>query len=95
MSVDLHVSRELLDHIGRSEFARYLRLFDATVVGQKPGNSLFELIFMLDAPGAPEGAVQVVPTFKNEGVKGNVSVSLLGLEWLDARGQRIPEVADA
>jgi hypothetical protein len=61
MSVDLHVSRDLLDNIGRGEFARYLRLFGATVV----------------------------PTFRNDGENGGVSVSVIGLDYWDATGRRI------
>jgi hypothetical protein len=96
MSVALHVSRELLNHIGRAGLARHLGLFGATIVGEKPGECPFYVAFILDVPGAPEGATRVLPTFRNDSENGNVSVSLVGLDYWDATGHHInAEARDA
>ena len=92
MTVELHVSRELLENIGANEFEAHLKLFGATVVDRRTRDFFFQVIYDLDVPGTPVGATQVVPTFQNVGENGNVSVRLLGIEWLDALGRRIPEV---
>ena len=89
MTVDLEVSRELLKEVSRGEFARYLDLFHATVVGERPAGNPFSVIFALDVPDAPKGAARVMPIFRNDGENGNVSVSLVGLDWWDAAGRRI------
>jgi len=98
MSVDLHVSEELLNAIGVDRFEAHLKLFDATVVervdADRYSDNPFTVVYRLDVPGAPERATRIVPIFQSIGASRRVR--LQSIEWIDAVGRIVgpTEAAD-
>jgi hypothetical protein len=87
LSVELTASSELVDQIGEEQFAEYLAMFDATIVGTQPDEINAWIVYTLDVPNAPDDAVQVIATYGTHQDGAKRTPFLYQLEWFDGVGR--------
>lgn len=94
MTVDLRVSNELIETIGRDEIEQQLSIL-GEVVGSRPGDPLadpFSTTYSLDVADLPPGVASIMPTMQRYRDGAEWKTRVLNIECYDSDGNIVARV---